>query len=889
MLQVGFQLGPYEILEFVGAGGMGEVYRARDTRLGREVAIKVLPAHFSSSPELRGRFEREARTISSLTHPNICRLYDVGHSNGIDYLVLEFLEGESLARRLEKGALPIGEVLRIGREIADALDTAHRAGVVHRDLKPGNVVLTRSGAKLLDFGLAKPQPGPLAAAASQAVATQTSPPSPITQQGVVVGTFQYMSPEQVEGRPADARSDIFALGTVLYEMTTGRRAFDGKSYLSVASAILEKEPEPITVAQPLSPPALDHVVRTCLAKDPEQRYQTAHDVALELKWISETGSQPSLAPVARHRRWRLWLLWAATVVVAVAATLVAGWYWHGREPRPVVRAVITLPADSELGAVDSGVGFSPDGRRLAVTITKGLKASLWLRSLDSKEAQPLAGTDGASYPTWSPDGRSLAFFADHKLKRIDLDTGIVQGLGDAPDGRGVAWGPDNTIVFAPNRLSGLLTVPAGGGVPVELTTRAHAGITHRSPLFLPDGKTVLFFNVVPGQTHGELDAVDLKTKEVKRVLDAESGGRYVAPGYLLYIQAGTLVAQHFDASALKAIGPAIPVAENVRFIATLFTGIFDASSRGDLIYAERASGRNQWTWFDRSGNVLGKVGDPTPLGLTYDTAAMSPDNRMVATQDRDSRAIWLFDLVRGTTTPLTFEPGFHAVPVWAPDSQSVVYANEPPGGGGWTLSRKAVNGTGAPEVIYQSATPATPTSWSPDGKYLAVAVPGPGAESKTEIWLLPVSSNHKPFPFVQGSSSCGYGHFSPDGRWFLYTAEEAGHTHFYVVSFPGQNGKWQVPIEDATGSAVWLSAHEIAYATGDLRLFAIPVETSGGKVEFGRPQPLLGSEALRLLVQASYNGLWTHDGKRLLLAIPAEASTTPQLNLVTNWTATLKR
>src|SRR5262249_6790308 len=472
-LSTGTKLGPYEILAPLGAGGMGEVYRARDTRLERTVAIKVLKSQLTHSSELRTRFEREAKVVSQLQHPHICVLHDVGRDGATDFLVMEFLEGESLSNRLKKGPLATPELLKIAMEIADALDKAHRAGVIHRDLKPANVMVTKTGAKLLDFGLAKPAGMAAASGAgapllSAAVTTSSPSPqlSPLTTQGAIIGTIQYMSPEQIEGKEADARSDIFAFGAMLYEMATGKRAFDGKSQISVASAILEKDPEPISALQPMSPPALEHVVRTCLAKDPELRWHTAHACGWKWHGWAEAGSRRG-APPARlfSRRWT----WVAALLAA--AGLALGYSLQPQNPSPLIRTSMRLPEGVHLEMEDSSLALSPDGRWLAFAgVDRSGKQQLWLRSLDSLTAQPLAGTEGATYPCWSPDSRFVGFFASHLLKKLDVSSGIVQALCDAADGRGASWGRDDIIVFSAAPYSPLYGVSAAGGIPSQLTT-----------------------------------------------------------------------------------------------------------------------------------------------------------------------------------------------------------------------------------------------------------------------------------------------------------------------------------------------------------------------------------------------------------------------------------
>ncbi len=680
-LAPGTQLGPYEIGAPLGAGGMSEVYRARDTRLERSVAIKILPAQFSSDPVRKQRFEREAKTISSLNHPHICVLYDVGSQDGLDYLVMECVEGETLAKRLEKGPLPLEQVLKYGTQIADALDKAHRTGVVHRDLKPGNIMLTASGAKLLDFGLAKAAP-PLAAGATlTAAATRTTQ---VTQEGTIVGTFQYMSPEQVEGNEVDARSDIFSFGSVLYEMVTGRRAFQGKSQLSVASAILEKDPEPLSTLQPLTPPALDRTIRACLAKDPEDRWQTARDLLLELKWIAEAGSQAGIPPpVVSHRKLRERLTQIAAAIMTLAAIAFAiGFVLRAPKSAQPMRLNAEIGVDASLFTIlGPSAILSPDGTRLAfVASSADQKQRLYFRSLDQLQASVLPGTENVRNPFFSPNGEWIGFFADGKLKKISAQGGAVVTLCDAADDRGGSWSEDGTIVFTRGAGSGLSKISSAGGSPEQLTTLNQASEhTHRWSQVLPGGKTVLFTaNVLLGSfERADIVAYTMSTGQRKTVLHGGFYGRYVPTGHLVYMHENTLFAVPFDAKRLEVTGQPAPILEGVVTNANTGGAQFSFSEAGNLVYVPGRSSAvlGSIYWMERDGKF--RPLRESPAG--YLNPAFSPDGKRLAMEifDGKNNDIWVYELGRDTLTRLTFASEASRVPVWTPDGQRITPSGRP--------------------------------------------------------------------------------------------------------------------------------------------------------------------------------------------------------------------
>jgi eukaryotic-like serine/threonine-protein kinase len=867
-LAAGTRLGPYEIVAPAGAGGMGEVYRARDTRLNREVAIKVLPEHLSSNPELRERFEREARAISQLSHPHICVLYDIGKHEGADYLVLEYLEGETLGARVRRGPLPTDQVLKYGAQMAEALDKAHRHGVVHRDLKPDNVMLTKSGIKLLDFGLAKPVVGGVGVASSGA-ATMTH--SPLTTEGTLVGTFQYMSPEQLEGEEADARSDIFGLGCVLFEMVTGRRAFEGKSTAKVVAAIMTTEPAPLTTLSPLTPAPLERAVKKCLAKDPEERWQSAGDLSSELRWISESGSQSGVAIPAPVRPQRGVLRWVALALVASVGIL-AGFLLRRPTAQPTLRLAVNLPPSGSLAQNQTAV-LSPDGQMVVMSLVDAEgKARLWIRRLSSDTAQPMLDTDGAINPFWSPDSQYVGFFAiDGRVRKILAAGGDRSEAVTATSWSvyGGTWSRAGTILFSSGHL-GLYQVSASGGTAVKVPIAGNGEANYRWPSFLPDGKHVL---VTSNSPSGGIFAVSVTTGEVQPVLPGENGqAQYVEPGYLLFLRGGTLLAQPFDLRSLHATGSAQSIAESVSFG-------FSAPGNGLLLF-QRAS-QAQLTWVDPEGKKLSTVGDPGYLSSPY----LSPDGRYamvtVVPPGQKNQKLWLFDLDRGTASPFTFGDGDDLYPAWSPDSQRVAFCSTR-GGAQEDIYVKPVGGGSSEQLLLGGEGNKEPDRWSADGRYIIYDNIGNKATG-TDVWALPTFGDRKPFPVVQTPATDFYGNLSPDGKWAAYESDESGRGEIYVVPFPGPGGKWQI----STGGGiapVWPPGNELFYETADAKLVAVEFATRGADFIVGKSRPLLGGRSL-----ASVNGIDVnrHD-KRWLMAMPVGEPNASPLILTTNWTAMLK-
>ena len=889
-LSAGTRLGPYEILAAVGAGGMGEVYRAKDTRLERSVAIKVLPQHLSASPEVRQRFEREAKTISQLSHSHICALYDVGNQDGVEYLVMELLEGETLSDRLLRGSLPLEQTLRFGTQIADALDKAHRQGIVHRDLKPGNVMITKSGVKLLDFGLAKAMAAPPPQSGMTSLPTMMGSAQNLTQEGTILGTFQYMAPEQLEGREADGRTDIFAFGCVLYEMATGRKAFSGSSQASLISSIMKEDPAPVSSLSPMAPAALDRVVRRCLAKDPEDRWQNAADLGSELKWIAESGSQTGMAaPVAASgRRRSSWLPWAAALVLGLAGWA-AGVLLRKPPTNAVMRTSILLPAKTASDLANNPIAVSPDGSKVALAATgPDGKLRIWMRSMDGLEMTPIAGTDGATCPFWSPDGRFLGFFADHKLKKVPSAGGSALTICDAADGRGATWGAGDVIVFSPGPFSALFRVSAAGGAPSAVTDVGQKpGSTHRLPSFLPDGKRLLFFSGSSKTIDKEnaIVALDLETRKLTTITHENSEGRYAEPGYLLFYREGNLMAQPFDAGALKLSGEAVPIAEKVQFSPFRYTPAFGVSRSGLLVFQPGGQQqKKELTWFDLEGKNLGKVGEPAILAQGV-PLAISPDGTRAAVTVQSGAggpsAVWIYDLVRGVANPLTSASGADSSfgPVWSPDGKQIVY-----GSTDGSVYVKASDGSSEAKAILASTPNVLPTDWSRDGKTILFRVQNPKTGS-LDLWVVPADGSGAPRAFLATPAEENLGRFSPDGRWLSFMGDESGRRELYVVPYPGPGEKRQI----STGGAdvgFWLGdGRQLVYRQPpESKWYAVAFEETGGSFQLGGPRVLFGDHALP---QGPL--VFTPDAKRVLVGASPDEAAVSLLTVVTNWASELKK
>ncbi len=884
-LSPGARLGPYEVLSPLGAGGMGEVYRARDTRLDRTVALKVLPGHLAGDPDLRQRFEREARAVSSLNHPHICALFDVGQHEGTDFLVMEHVEGETLADRLARGPLPTEQVLRYGIEIADALDKAHRQGIVHRDLKPGNVMLTKAGTKLLDFGLAKRLTGATASAAEKPPAAMLSALAtaerPLTEHGTVLGTFQYMAPEQLEGREADARTDIFALGSILYEMATGRRAFSGKSQASLIAAILSAEPAPLSSLQPLAPPALERLVKACLAKDPDDRLQTAQDVMQELKWIAE-AAPAGAAPGAGRRRWRESLGWI------LAATAIAGWAFtllrppDTRPQSPILSRRFEVRPPPRATAVDYPFpNLTPDGRTLAFLARVDGVTSVWVRPLDSLEARSLPGTEGATDFTLSGDSLSVAFVVKGQLKKMPITGGKPLTICSFPGLYLGAWSREGTVLFAGIGPGGrrIYRVAASGGTPTPVTAVKEGQEDHEGPSFLPDGRHFVYLAQRTGREN-EIRMASLDPAESRPLFASDTQAVFAGPGFLVVGRGSSLVAQRLDMDALRPSGDPVVLADDVHRAG--FDGQFDVADAGVLVFW---SGRrtDQLTWFDRSGLRREEIGPPGP----YYAPALSPDGtRLAITEEAPGTMmsrIQVFDLVRGSSTVLTPEAGPYDAAVWSRDGRSVLFASKPAGQQPAEIRRRTADGRGDDEIVFRDSAFIIPSEMSPDGRSLLYQALEPG--SSWDIRLRPMDPMGAPAELVKSSASEVHARFSSDGRWIAYAIEEASMWAINVEPSPPTGDRWRV----ASGGRQpqWRAdGKELFYLASDGRLMAVPVETSGSTFRAGEPKALFQtSRDYAQLTRNSY--VVTADGQRFLLPVPLAGAGPPPFTVVLDWTADL--
>jgi Tol biopolymer transport system component len=874
-LTPGTRLGPYEIDAPIGAGGMGEVYRARDLRLDRVVAIKTLPAEFGRGAASRERFDREARIVATFNHPHICRLYDVGS----DYLVLEYLDGESLAERLARGPLPVALALRLAAQVADALNRAHRAGVVHRDLKPANIFLVADGApcaKLLDFGIAKLAP---AVPSSPTAATSAAATPAVTAKHTILGTYQYMAPEQIEGREADSRSDIFAFGAVLYEMITGRRAFEGTD-VTLLTAIVERHPAPMASFRRQVPPALQHIVDRCLAKDPDARWQSARDVAAELEWVASGSADAGSAPaIKRHPL--IWLAGAAvTAAFAIAVLLPLMRARQTADVRVLKFDVLTPPRGMTVkGAAAPPAHFAvaPDGQRLAyVAGDDAGRNVLWIHAFDGQADAAVASTTGASYPFWSPDSRSVGFFADGKLKRVDVGSGSIQTICDAPDNRGGAWGPDDDIVVAPITGDVLYRVSAQGGpkTPVTRMDRSRNETAHRWPVFLPDGRHFLFL-VSRNPEITEIDIGSLDGTRINAVVESPFHAVY-GSGYLLFAREGVLFAQPFDATRLIVTGR--PVIAAPRVIGNQqYHGAFDVSASGMLVYQPMSPTISRPVWVDRRGAPIETVGSADD----YIDVELSPDGRKIAFARTDPKYgvpnVWIRDLTSGQETRMTSSHSYESSPLWSPDGSRLIFRSAMTGLS--DLFIKDVAG-GRAEPLLLTDRNKVDTSWSPDGRFVLfhAAFAGKGRD----IWMLPLDGPRTPRPFLDSPFNELAARVSPDGHYVAYLSDESGAQQLYVTTFPQPGAAWQVSSDGAFQPRWGRGGRELYFISPTRTMMSAAVRVTGQTIAVDKPAPLFQAAVPNL--ENAYRTDYTvsADGERFLI-VTLDQNAISSLTVTTSW------
>jgi serine/threonine protein kinase/Tol biopolymer transport system component len=882
VLEAGTKLGRYEIRSKLGAGGMGEVYRARDEKLNRDVAVKVLPASLSEDAERLHRFELEAQATGALNHPNILVIYDVGTNANAPYVVSELLEGDSLRDRLDHGPLSSRKSIDYGTQLARGLAAAHSRGVIHRDLKPENLFITRDDhVKILDFGLAK-----LVQPSDEIVQTDVATRKVHTDPGTVMGTAGYMAPEQVRGHPVDHRADIFSFGAVLYEMLSGRRAFHGDSAIETLNAILKEDPASITDTNPNIAPALERVVWHCLEKNPEHRFQSASDVAFALEslsGVSTHASQQTLTygAIPVERRWpRERLIWLAVCLLLIGGmSALAVAYLTRSEPNThAVRLALTTPDKSTFPA---HVTISPDGLQVAFTAsnTEG-KRELWVRSLDADTAQPLSGTEGARAPFWSPDSRSIGYFAGGKLFKVEAARGRPQYLCDVRENGGGAWGREGVILFG--GPEGISRIGAQGGTP-ELATKIDAKEeAHRWPYFLPDGRHFVFLADAQTTENHHVRIASLGSQESQILFGAVTRIAYAPPGYLIYVNQGVLVAHPFDAQSLKLTGDPTTLAEHIAEVGDNHEFDFSVSDNGVLAYQIGGS-KSELVWFDRSGKRLESAGAPD----NYAAVTLSPDGRRAVTGllDADGRQsdLWLIDLSRGTKARLTFNSQSDGDPLWSPDGKRIVFTSNRAGDGHVHLYDMPAGANGDEQLLLQADGDDIPTSWSHDGKHILFMRFQSGGRSS--VWLLPLDDRQAKPLFQSNAFDVSAAVFSPNGHFIAYTSDESGRSEVYVQRFPLSGEKWVISSGGGFLPQWREDGKELFYVTTDGKVMSAELESDGA----------FDSLVTKALFQVDIKRApgcpyaVAPDGSRFLINTPADASNPVPMTVVLNWPATLKK
>ncbi len=882
MIEPGAKLGRYEIRSKIGEGGMGEVYRAYDESMHRDVAIKVLPAALTSDKDRLARFEQEAQTAGALNHPNILVIHHIETHDGAPYIVSELLEGETLRERMGGVALSQRKAIDYSLQVVHGLAAAHEKGIVHRDLKPENIFITKDGrVKILDFGLAK-----LTGTDGSQQQTEVPTRRVNTDPGMIMGTIGYMSPEQVRGKPADHRSDIFSFGAILYEMLCGRRAFRGESTADTISAILREDPPDLSSTNRNINPALERVVNHCLEKNPEERFNSARDLAFAIEAVSGVGTSTSAATVLKSlpppkRKMRELMAWSAAGLCLLAA-LVLAWLYFKRPAivEPTISFVIALPKNALEVSYPT---ISPDGRTLVFVATSQGKRSLYLRSLDSLEAQPLPGTDEGLAPFWSPDSRFIAFFSNNKLKKIEAAGGAVLTLCDAPSSYGGSWSRDGVILISLD-TKGINRVPAGGGTatPVFSLDKSRKELAQAWPWFLPDGRHFLYQSWNGRSDDSAIFVAALDGSDRKLLVKADSSPMYAA-GYLLFARGTTLSGQPFDAGTRQLSGEPFPIVEQIGINFSNSSANVSVSENGTMSYLTGAASNRQLVWFDRSGKRQETVG---PVGEINDIV-LSRDGKRLAMQrlEQSNSDIWVMDLARGVPSRFTFDPATDDNPVWSPDGTQIVFCSGVDNADvNSNLYRKVSSGVGNPELLLKSDVTKEATDWSTDGKFILYQEYQP--QTSADIWVLPLSPNEKPYPFIQTEFEESQACFSPDGRWVAYVSNESGRSEVYVQTFPQSGGKWLISTGGG-GQPRWRGdGKELFYLAPDKTLMSVDINAAS-TFETSAPKTLFPTQVNNYGAPNRY--VVTADGQRFLINSPAgEISQTP-ITVVLNWTGKLKR
>jgi serine/threonine protein kinase len=877
-LCVGDKLGPYEIISALGAGGMGEVYRARDTRLGRDVAIKVLPQAFAADPERMARFEREAKVLASLSHASIASIYGLEDSDGIRALVMELVSGPTLAERLQHGAIPSDEALPLAKQIAEAVEYAHERGIVHRDLKPANIKLPPdNGVRILDFGLAKAMEGD---AAATDISTSPTISRMATQAGIILGTAAYMSPEQAKGRSVDRRTDIWAFGCVLFEMLTGTTTFDGETVTDVLAAVVMKDPDwPKLPAA--TPPRIRELLQRCLKREHRQRLQSIGDARIIIEEVLAGTPHGSFVQHGPSQARTLWLSvppWALAGLLAITAGFLL---FHPRAGddhlQQPIRASILPPPKYDF-AVSSTAPISPDGRFLAfVAYPSGGPTQLWIRPIDSLVAKPLAGTNGALNPFWSFDSQWIAFYSNNKLQKISINGGVPLDICDSASGRGGTWGPDGTILFVPDIGVPVFSVPATGGTPVAVTQldKSLQEVAHRWPVFLPDGKHFLFFSQ---GSENVIYAASTGSSKRKLILKNESNVLYALPGYLLFVRNRVLMAQQFDPKRLELSGPIVPIAEDVP-VNGFRLAMFWVSQNGILSAKTQILKNVQPVWVDRLGNTLDLLGEPA----MFESFRVSPNGEKVAFAVDDPQEaipnLWVYDIQGHHKTRLTFGPSSAQSPTWSSDGNRIVFVSNLKGSP--HLFSIPVTGVGQAEALLPSDQFEAPTSESPDGRYLAFDRRSLSGNGHWNVWILPMSGDKKPYPLLDSNYDQGSAIFSPDGKWLAFESKETGRYEIYLVPFPDATSKLAISTDGGRNPRWSLRGQELFYLGEDGRVMAASLHAGKTGLQVTATHPLFKNDLHYFDVSS--------DGKRFLTFRVAENQAPAPITLISNWTAALKK